>query len=480
MIRVFSRIPSRLPSCLGTALSHASLSLASLSLVSLAGASSAFAQDASARDASARESAARGASAESRALTADERIARALARKPKGLNCKPVNTGKRAHTDVNGHSPGLYIASANLPRVANDWRTYACAKPDVRTLGANVIVPWSKIDSGRTAADGTPLLDWSFLDAAIAPWARNGQKVNILLWPSAQRTFQHIDGEPATPAHVLERVPTVRCYRERRADRSWANITPDTPDAERRRDPEDVDVPLHWDATYQALYRPVIEQFVRRYEGAPYVNYLRVGIGVGAESYAANGVPNAFGGCRDEWEAAGLTPERWTEHVLGMIDFIGGLKPKSPFVITLNKFDGAPDLPTQMAELAVEKHGLGIGSQGGTARSIQQYRDPSESCYANWCTLFERYRDAGVPLELQTPRQSDPGGISGKGGAGQTGLVGALPEFLDFAMDRGATTFELYPFEWFVATGNLPRWEAQKKDYNRALDRAAKRLAKKE
>lgn len=412
-------------------------------------------------------------------LTADERIAKALARKPQGMSCKPINKGKRMHTNVNGHSPGIYIASANLPRVANDWRTYACAKPDVRTLGANVIVPWSKIDSGRKTADGTPLLDWSYLDEAIAPWARNAQKVNILLWASAQRTFQHIDGEPATPRYVLDQVPTVRCYRERREDRDrgWTNLSADSPDAERRRDPNDVDVPLHWDETYQSLYRPVIEQFIRRYEGEPYVNYLRVGIGVGAESYPANGVPNSFGGCRDEWEAAGLTPQRWTDHVLGMVDYIGSLKPQSPFVITLNTLDGAPTLPRQVAKLAVETYGMGIGSQGGTARAIEQYRDPDKQCYAEWCSLFELYRDAGVPLELQTPRQSDPMGISGGGGAGSTGLVGPLPEFLEFAMDRGATTFELYPFEWFVATGNLPRWREQRKDYNRALKRAAKRLS---
>ena len=300
---------------------------------------------------------------------------------PANRSCTP-KAGERRFADRDGHAPGLYIASGNLPRVAGDWRRDACATTDARTLGANIIIPWSKVDDGTRDADGNPVLDWSYIEGEVAPWVARGQRVNILLWPSAQRTFQHVDGEPATPSYVLEQVPTVRCYRERTGQRGWENLGPDDPNAEERRDPADVDVPLHWDARYQALYRPVIEAFVRRFENEPYVNYLRVGIGVGAESYAANGVPNAFGGCRDEWEAAGLTPDVWTEQVLGMIDYIGSLEPQAPFVITLNKLDGAPDLPRLMAEKAVEEHGLGIGSQGGTARAIEQYADPNRTCYA--------------------------------------------------------------------------------------------------
>ena len=395
---------------------------------------------------------------------------------PDAGTCRPDERPRTVVTR-DGHAPGLYVASANLPRVADDWRRDACAATDARTLGANIVVPWSKIDRGERDADGAPILDWSYAEAQVAPWAARGQKVNLLLWASAQRTFQHLDGEPTTPAYVLAQVPTVRCYRERGEGPGWRNLTADDPDAEARRDSQDVDVPIHWDERYQALYRPVVAAFVRRFEDEPYVNYLRVGVGVGAESYPANGVPGARGGCRDEWEAAGLTPAVWTDHVLGMIDYLGSLEPRAPFVVTLNELHGAPDLPRRMAGRAVEVYGFGIGSQGATARAIEQHADPDRRCYAEWCSLFERYRNAGVPLELQTPRQSDPDGISGPGGAGSQGLTGPLPPLLDFALERGATSIELYPFEWSVANGGDPEWSAYQEGYDGALTDAAQRLA---
>ena len=55
-------------------------------------------------------------------------------------------------------------------------------------------------------------------------------------------------------------------------------------------------------------------------------------------------------------------------------------------------------------------------------------------------------------------------------------MTGPLPEFLDFALARGATSIELYPFEWYVANGNDPRWAPYRDGYDEALSAAAARL----
>ena len=356
--------------------------------------------------------------------------------------------------------PGLYIASANLPRQEENRLTLECAALDARTTGANIVVPWSKIDRGARDAAGAPVYDWSYVEEVTAPWRGRGQKINLLLWGSAQRTFQHIDGEPATPAYVLAKVPTVTCVRG--TDSAGRPVL----------DPADIAVPIHYHPAYQAHFRPLIAAFFEHFADADWVNYLRVGIGVGAESYPANGVPNADGFCRDEWEAAGFTPAIWRAHVLGMIDFIGGLRPAKPVVITLNKLDGDANLPRDMARKAVEGYGFGIGTQGATARAIQQYAstNPNVRCYADWCRLFERYKDSGVPLEIQTPLQSRPSGAS------FASHTGPLPPLIDFALARGVTSLELYPFEWFVANGTAPAYTADKKAYGAALTRAHRTL----
>ena len=80
-------------------------------------------------------------------------------------------------------------------------------------------------------------------------------------------------------------------------------------------------------------------------------------------------------------------------------------------------------------------------------------------------------------MELQTPTQSNPAGLSGPGGAGSRGLTGPLPDFLDFALARGATSIELYPFDWYVANGDDPAWRSFKDAYDQAMTDAADRLA---
>ncbi len=121
-------------------------------------------------------------------------------------------------------------------------------------------------------------------------------------------------------------------------------------------------------------------------------------------------------------------------------------------------------------------HGFGIGTQGATSRALRQHADPDDRCYAEWCRLFDLYKDRGVVLEVQTPMPSWPAGL-GDDGVGTAGHTGPLPEILDFALERGVTSIELYPFEWAVANTEGGRWEEHREAYDEALSRTARTLS---
>ena len=80
-----------------------------------------------------------------------------------------------------------------------------------------------------------------------------------------------------------------------------------------------------------------------------------------------------------------------------------------------------------------------------------------------------------MPLEIQTPNQSYPPEWQNTG-VGTEGHTGPLPVVIDFALDRGVTSLELYPFEWRVAHGDIRKWRSYQREYDAALSRAAERL----
>ncbi len=346
---------------------------------------------------------------------------------------------------------GLFLNSSNLP--TQDWsRIERFILNDPTVSGANIVVPWSAVDKSPNAS---PQYDWSFIYQAAQPWIDAGKKVNILLWGAAQKSEQEFNNKSVTPTYVLKDTDTVSC--QCKVNKGCELNPPKTP--------------VFWDKDYQDNYRKVIKAAVAEFSDKPWVGFFRFGIGVGAESYPGNGVSYKKNPCTTKWEEAsiGLSEEKWEEHSLDFIDFLGTIKTPKTILVTINNYGKSYDIARKLAAAAVEKD-FGIGTQGLTENAINLFNQ-GKTCYADWCVLFEKY-DPKVVLEVQTAAQSNPAG---------KGRVGFLPNLLEFGLERGVDIFELYQAEWFVA--NDPNHHLHKKYgaiYKKALEDAAKILSTKD
>jgi hypothetical protein len=335
---------------------------------------------------------------------------------------------------------GLYLNAANLP-TSNVEEIDTYVLPDPTNCGANVIVPWSEVDRGPGAS---PRYDWSFVVDSAAKWVDAGKRVNLLVWGSAQNAgqqFTNADGtsKPMTPQFVLDGVPSVEC--------------------------NGVTVPVFYDDGYQALYREFARAVADEFGGERWVGYLRFGIGVGAETYPANGVPKP-GECTDKWtNEAGYTNDEWERHATSFVDeFLPTLNAEAPIIVTVNELFGpgyAAQFGSRLGAVAIA-NGFGVGTQGLTKGAIDRYGDGTGTCYADWCRLFEEGVAGQLPpiREVQTTANSNPTGA---------GNVGSLVDLLPFALARNANVIELYRMEWRVAATNP--------DYAAALSAAAEALA---
>jgi hypothetical protein len=380
----------------------------------------------------------------------------------------PPGTG----SEVGGHAPGIYVASSNLPLnlpPEGDPRrdtVLACTWDDARVLGGNVIVPWSKFDRGPDA--GADRFDFGWAEDEIALWSARGKKANLLVWGAAQQEKQQFDGESMTPAWLLaEGVPTVSC----------------DPDGE-GGDPALPTIPVHNDPVVRARFQEALAAFYERYKDDPRVNYVRFGAGVGSENYPLNKTIQANGACRAAWEAKGGDADAWRAHVGEMIRFFGTLqneggslavtrdaedtrtasaRDNAPIVVSLNDYKGGtqtPDIP-RFAFDEAKVRWLGIGTQGPTDLHRRNWEEGRKgACTANWCNIFEDAKDdPRVPiLEIQTPNATGPLGLEGVDGTGPGYTpTGSLQTLAPFLLERGTTSFELYPAEFRVAndeTGN--------------------------
>ena len=367
---------------------------------------------------------------------------------------------------VDGHVPGIYVASSNLPLnlpPEGDPRrdtVLACTWDDARVLGGNVIVPWSSFDAGPEA--GTDRYDFAFAEEQIDLWASRGKKANLLVWSSAQQAKQEFGGRSMTPQWLFDAgVPTVTC----------------DPDGE-GGDPALPTIPVHNDPVVRARFQEALRSIYERYKDDPRVNYVRFGAGVGSENYPINASIQTNGACRAAWEAKGGDAEAWRAHVLEMVRFFGTLQNEggaladtpnapdlrtaaaqdnAPIVVSLNDYKGTTQVP-QIPRAAFNEakvRRLGIGTQGPTDLHRRNYEDGRRgACTANWCLIFDDAKaDPRVPiLEIQTPNATGPLGLSPADGTGpgytRTGPLQTLAPFL---LERGTTSFELYPAEFRIA-----------------------------
>ncbi|KAI0562832.1 hypothetical protein FGB62_52g110 [Gracilaria domingensis] len=417
----------------------------------------------------------------------------------------PCNQEKGAHPvkKQNGFVPGLYVVSSNLPggtfktdgTLAN--RNIVCAHEDRRTSGGTVVIPWAAFD--KRDANGRGSFDWGFVEEQMEPWVARGQMVNLLVWPAVQKEDQTFpDGQSATPQFILDQPDLVfQCPDGTTQGTSSVGTLP---------------LPKFWRPEVYTKYSQALRQFVLRFQNDPNVNYFRFGIGVGAESYPANGAttPNnfcmstfiqLFPGATDSAKANSAFNE-WKSYVAGRIRAFRRFDSKKPIIVTVNDFrtkstgQDLNEFPDMISSEATREFNglpkLGLGVQGATTRDIDRWQQRAR-CNANWCAIFNRNNNMGIPLQLQTPTHSGmygPPGASnpiaecrGTQNRGALGCMntGNMAELIPFALQRGVQSFELYPYEWFVANDERFTTNAELEnfyelfggEYRAALDEAS-------
>ncbi|WP_395342237.1 hypothetical protein PN836_000465 [Ningiella sp. W23] len=400
----------------------------------------------------------------------------------------------------NGFVKGLFVVSSNLPGATfstnpNDAngladRNIECAHFDDRTSGGTVIIPWRQFDRGPGAQGGR--YNWDFVESQIQPWADRGQVVNLLVWPAVQKESQKFpSGQSATPQFILDEPGVSFKCPEGTAQGTGTN--------------GQLPLPKFWEGRVKNPYRTALKELVRRYENDNRINYFRFGIGVGAESYPANGTTTPTNFCRDKFvslfsgandtEKANKAFTTWLNFTKETVRVFRNFDSNKPIVVTLNDFrtrssQGVNKFANDTENEATRSLGgapkLGLGVQGATTSDLDRWNaSPRQRCNANWCKLFNDNKNAGIVLQVQTPTHSGvigrpnentnvpecaSGNNNGVAGCMKTGN---LVELMDFARNRGANSFELYPYEWYVVNDTALNFNASDGvSYRNAMDRA--------
>ena len=377
-----------------------------------------------------------------------------------------------------GFVPGLFTVTSNLPGATWNrdgslaFKKIVCAHEDSRTSGGSVVIPWAQFD--KRDGQGGGHFDWDFVDEQMAPWVARGQVVNLLVWPAVQKRDQCFpNGASATPDYIM----------------NATNMSYQCPDGSAQGGTsEGVPLPMFWKPEVHLKYIQGLKQFVAHYQDHPNVNYFRFGIGVGAESYPGNGATTHNNYCMSTFvnlfegdtynEKAVNAYDTWKNFSAWITRAFRRFNSTKPIVVSINNFStlqgiDETDFPRMIAEEAtkyyedpsygVEYPKLGLGVQGATTNDIDLWNS-GKRCYADWCAIFDRAKDLGVPLQLQTPLQS---GVNGRPGPSQSFQecktsrknngrfgctnTGNLAELIDFALSVGVNSFELYPYEWQIA-----------------------------
>jgi hypothetical protein len=290
---------------------------------------------------------------------------------------------------------------------------------DPEVCGLDLIIPWSFIDRGPSAS---PQYDWSFIDNEARPWIQARKMVALIVWGVAEQTKQEYQGQPDTPQYVLNQVPVIRCGN--------GTIPP---------------TPVYWEPGYYQNYEKFVRALVTRYDHAPWVSYIRVGIGTGDEMFPANGLNEAS--CLQQWRR--YVPggnlqgfyQLWGNYVQRFLAFEHSLGSPKPFITALNKIDPSNRIPDAAAATSAAD-GIGVGFNGYNVAQANDYIHDPAACFDNWCRLFQQY-DSRVPTELQTVGVSDPTGQN---------QTGSLTQWLPLAIQtKQAQIFEIYIQDWLVA-----------------------------
>ncbi len=327
---------------------------------------------------------------------------------------------------------GLFVNAANSPQsLSNESEILKYILPDSTVCGANLIIPWSSIDMGPGA---NPRYNWAFVDQSAEPWIKAGKIVNFIVWGAAEQTSQEYNGTSMTPSYVLKQVDTVKCG------------------------PDPI-TPVYWEAGYLDNYEAFIQALVQHYGNAPWLGYIRFGIGTGGEDYPENGFD--LSPCLSLWQSHGYSMELWQNYSLQLMKFEYSLGSPKTILVGLNQIQGQNGVADAVATAAV-RYGFGFGIQGFSINQ-EKVNSSGSPCYADWCALFKEYAGK-VPLELQTTTHTYPDGTG----------VGSLVQLAPFGLASGAQIFELYPQEWLIADDpSFPGYTQYHAAYSEALDQMA-------
>jgi hypothetical protein len=298
--------------------------------------------------------------------------------------------------------------------------------------GASIVVVWSDVETSK----GT--YDWSAIDTLIAPYARPGLHVNLLLSDASEECCTNTE----TPAWIFtqEGVGQVQC-------------------------PSQPPYPNWLDPTFETDYKAFIDAMVAHFSsggGDPYassIGYMRFGIGAGVEAYPGHleGAGTTPQPCLDAWKAA--TPawsySAWLQYTLGIVHNLAQQTTDKQLMVSLNyvsMYDASnpndaysyADAVANVAAplgIAMGVQNLGISFDGtpvagaNVAPTACDQTAQSEDIY--WCQVYMRHAGV-VPFEFQ-PIVSpiSPGGYDI-----------TIAHIFQYGMDNNAQIFEIYPQDW--------------------------------
>ena len=284
----------------------------------------------------------------------------------------------------------------------------------------------------------------------------NGQTVTITGATSTSftATFSHADYGPtsetagtANPLGVAVKNVTANTFQYQTAVTvAGGASTPGTVVSEQQS----------WPVPYEAPYKTGWEAFVAaaimHYNASPnlsQISYMRVGRAVGGEAFplcdsnlAQLPAPNTY------------TMSGWLQYYTDIDDFVQAQNPKMQILDPLNQSGSGGSVNASYgadeAKIATSYKNAagqmnGIGSQGLQAGDITSFEGGGD-CSSDWCSEFNNYDTAGIPLELQQVGLSAPVALAGTDSA-----TGDLRPLLPFAVQRHMTILELYSLDALLA-----------------------------
>jgi len=334
----------------------------------------------------------------------------------------PKCTDALPTVDVPNAPHGLFVLLFPGARV-NEKTSKLLHVPTV--CGANVFVQWKKVDRGPGA---NPQYDWSSVDQQIAPWAKAGKVVNLIVWATGYGARAN-----NTPDYVFDKVPSVDC-------------------------PAFGHTPIFWEPGFMQNYQAFMAAVVSKYGRNSSIGYIRFGLGAGGEIYPA---------CMYKMMDHGFSKPRWKKYLFDMLDYEKSLNSPKQIAVGLNAF-GDPEDFSFTAEIAehAAQNGIAIGNQGLTVQD-QRNDAAGRPCMADWCKIFRRFRGK-VPLVLQTGGPSHPDG---------TDPAGSMMDYVPFALSQHVQIFEIYVPDFMVAYDpSDPEYARHHEEYQKVFESAARVL----